>query len=355
MTYYRGSRVPLSERASRAQTGTGWRERSSFRGGRAFFLKLFGPAEGKRAAPSKTYAFYRPGVTPAADAPAFPKDPKGEGAGQRPPFRKAGGLATPGFSKEKRAWVLKAPALQGAKWILQWAGVALLVAAVTWSKSKTTALLQDAAGMKLEKVSVEGTHYLSDGQVVKAVALTPGENMFKLDLEQANERVKQLDWVDRAFIERRLPRSILVSIRERRPVALLDDGALYGVDAQGRVLSPSPALLQEDLPLVSGVPLAAEAVGTTREARALKPALDFFAFLQKEDPALAQDVSEVNLSQPDALKVTFIDGIQATFNSEVSDGELKRMALVLSDLSRKGKKAGALDFRYSDMVLVKTR
>jgi hypothetical protein len=90
-------------------------------------------------------------------------------------------------------------------------------------------------------------------------------------------------------------------------------------------------------------------------AESLKPALDFFAFLKKHDGVLAADVSEVNLSEGDSLKVTFIDGIQASFEPPVSETELRRMALVLSDLNQKQKRAGAMDFRYRDMVLVKTR
>ena len=84
-------------------------------------------------------------------------------------------------------------------------GLALLVGIVAWSKSKTTALLQDVAGLRLEKVSVEGNRYLSEDEVIKAAALPQGESMFKLDLEQATERIKQIDWVDHVFIEEGSP------------------------------------------------------------------------------------------------------------------------------------------------------
>jgi cell division septal protein FtsQ len=179
--------------------------------------------------------------------------------------------------------------------------------------------------------------------------------MFKLDLKGAADKVRQMDWVERVFIERRLPRSILVSIKERKPVALLERGEIYGVDAEGRVLPPAPLLMRDDLPLISGLAMAPDAVGTTREAESLKPALDLLAFLQKRDQALAQDVSEVNLSEEDALKVTFMDGLQAKFDPPVSETELKRMALVVSDLQEKGRKAATMDFRYRNLVLVKPR
>jgi cell division protein FtsQ len=328
--YYRGSKVSLKGGEVRHSYSIPARKPRNSEG-QGFFSGWGSRAKDRMQSSPETrsYAFYRPGMTPV------------EG--------------TPEFSRKKKAWVWKGPSLSAAKWVFRLAALALLIGAVAWSKQRTTALLQDLAGMRLEKVTVEGNRYLSEDEVLKAVALPAGENMFKLDLTEALERVKKLDWVDRVFIERRLPRSILISVRERKPVALLDSGVLYGVDREGRVMSSSPVLLKEDLPLISGTALQADAVGTTLMAEALKPALDFFAFLKQKDPVMAQNVSEVNLSEPDALKVTFIDGIEATFNPPVSETELRRMALVMSDLNQKGKRAGTMDFRYHDMVLVKTR
>jgi cell division protein FtsQ len=329
--YYRGARVSLSESKPRFHSAEVWkRSRTEKKEENRLFVKWFFHGEKPVVyGEKKTYAFYRPGITQVEDTPAF--------------------------SKREKAWVLKTPSLGGAKWVIRLGGLVLLVAAVVWSKEKTTVLLQDVAGLKLEKVSVEGNHYLTEEEIVNAVALPLGENMFKLDLTEASERVKKMDWVDRVFIERRLPRSILISVREKKPVALLDNENIYGVDQEGRILSASPSLLREDLPLISGVSFPTEAVGTTRMAETLKPALNFFTFLRKKDPVLAQDVSEVNLAQPDSIKVTFIDGIVATFDPSVGESELRRMALVLSDLNQKGKRAGTMDFRYRDMVLVKTR
>lgn len=335
--YYRGSRVPLSEKSHRFHTaGTSYslrfrtpKERKAEKG-ESFFLKWAQKKEKAAAAPErKTYAFYRPGRTQVED--------------------------TPVFSERKRAWEPRMPGFSSFTWAFKLVGLALLIVAVIWSKNKTTALLQDIAGLKLEKVTVDGNHYLSEDEVIKTAALPLGESMFKLDLNGSLQKVEAMDWVDRAFIERRLPRSIVISIRERKPVALLDNGDLYGVDADGRILPTSPALLREDLPLISGASGVVEAVGTTKAAETLKPALDLIAFLQKKDPVLGQDVSEVNLSEAGSVKVTFIDGIQATFDPPIEETDLKRMALVLSDLNQKGKRAAAMDFRYRGMVLVKTR
>lgn len=361
--YYRGARVPLSEKPPRVPA-SGLSYGLRFRAARdekakedqSFFLN-WGEKREKPAAVAerKTYAFYRRGVTPAGKTPFQPKAKRETGGRAFSPFRRAQGLDTPAFSEKRGTWIPKAGSLSRVAWVFKLAGLLLLAVAVVWSKNKTTALLQDMAGLRLERVTVDGNHYLSEDAVIKTAALPLGESMFKLDLSGALERVKAMDWVDRVFIERRLPSSIVISVKERKPVALLDNGTLYGVDREGRVLSPSPELLKEDLPLVSGLPLPAEAAGNSANAQALKPALDFLAFLDQKDPALAQDVSEVHFSQPDSLKVTFIDGIESVFEPPVTETDLGRMAMVLSDLNGKGKRAASMDFRYRDMVVVKTR
>lgn len=360
--HYQGSKVPLSEKNERFKSA-GIPSRRSWGQTRyaamvsrreqpeekKFSLKMFTGASKPEVKPaSTTYAFYRPGATAVADLPIVNER-------QGKPFWGIGKLDTPAFSEKEHTWKMPAVHSNTLK-PLMWATVIILLAlGGWWAQRRATVALQDSAGLKLGKVIVEGAHYMTQDEVLKTADLTLGSSMFKVNLEDLDQKLSKLSWVDRVFVERRLPSSILISVRERKPVALLDNGVLYGVDKEGRVLSHSDALLNEDLPLISGVRFGAEAVGTTQTAQTLKPALDFFTFIGKKDPVLAHDVSEVNLSDPDSLKVTFINGVQVTFNDTVSETDLKRMALVLADLNEKGKKAGTIDFRYRDMAFVRTR
>lgn len=231
----------------------------------------------------------------------------------------------------------------------------VLAGAVIWAKARVTEVLQNQAGLKLAKVKVVGLRFLEEGEVLEAARLVLGENMYRLDLDQAKDRVARLGWVERVYLERRLPRTLVVSVRERKPVALLDSFDLYGVDRQGRILPSAHSLSEEDLPLLSGVDVPPDGVGTTRLAERLRPGLDFLTFLEREDPVLARDVSEVSLAEKGTLKVTFLDGVEAKFGPAVSDREFKRMAAILSDLGARGRRAATMDFRYGDSVFVRVR
>jgi cell division protein FtsQ len=358
--FYRGTKVPLKGGGVRLYLDirdqkTGSREERS-----TLFpwFRSRDQKESRRRRLQKVDGFYRPGVTTLVGRFHCTEDREAPPASPRI-FSRSRTLGNPqSFLGKRRTPAVKTPSGRGARsarWAFRLGGLILLLTVLFWSKARTTALLQDIVGIRLEKVNVEGNRFLTGEEVVKAAALPVGENMFRLDLERAGENIKALNWVDRVFIERRLPRSVLVSIKERQPVALLDNGLLFGVDAQGRVLPPSNELMREDLPLISGISFTVEGIGTTLAAQAVRPALDFLDFVKKQDAALAQDVSEINLSETDSLKVTFIDGVQVLFSPPVGETELKRMALVLGDLNQKGKRAGTVDFRYRDIVLVKTR
>ncbi|HTA76816.1 MAG TPA: FtsQ-type POTRA domain-containing protein [bacterium] len=361
--HYQGTKVPLSEKNTRFQSAgiparRPWGNRTSAteshrpkREEKQFSLKMFMSASKPEMKPVGTnYAFYRPGATTTTELPVRDK-----AEGEKKSFWGKRSLNTPSFSKTEKSWSIPAPSSKNLKPVVFVSVLLLLVVAGFWIKQRAMGALENSEGLKLGKVMIEGEHYLTEAEILKTANLSLGSSMFKVDLEDLNQKLKKLSWVDRVFVERRLPSSILISIRERKPVALVDNGSIYGVDKEGRVLSPSESLLNQDLPLISGVRFSPDSLGTTESAQILKPALDFFTFMAKKDDVLAHDVSEVNLSEPESLKVTFINGTQVTFNTTVSESDLKRMALVLGDLNEKGKKAGTMDFRYRDMAFVRTR
>ena len=330
--YYRGFKEPPKgsrarvENPGRSFRTYGLRLPKEGASSNGFFSFRKGKGEKSRTSQREStvsYGFYRPGDSEKKEAPA----PKALG-----------------FSR--RSW-------GGMKGVLKGAVLLGMIGLAAWGKNQVLGRLQDASGFRLARVSVEGNRFLKTDDLLKAAALPIGENMFKLDLSGAAERLERLDWVEKAFLERRLPQTILISVRERKIVALLDSGTLFGVTGEGRVLSPNEELARQDLPLLSGVGVPLEALGTTHLASSLEPGLGFLAFVGKQGGGLAQEISEVNLSDPRALKVTLIDGITATFNPPVTAAELRRLNLVRDDLARKGLRAGSMDFRYKDTVLVK--
>ncbi len=65
-----------------------------------------------------------------------------------------------------------------------------------------------------------------------------GDSMIGLDLAKIDEGVTSLSWVSEVTIERKWPRTILVTLKEREPsvIAVLPNGQKFLLDRSGVVL-----------------------------------------------------------------------------------------------------------------------
>ena len=93
---------------------------------------------------------------------------------------------------------------------------------------------------KLADVTVEGRDYVERSAILAALNVTPGDSLLGVDLQASRQRLEAIDWVAGATVERRLPDTLYVVLRERRAVALWQNGTEYTlIDRNGRTVKAS--------------------------------------------------------------------------------------------------------------------
>jgi cell division protein FtsQ len=109
------------------------------------------------------------------------------------------------------------------------------------------------AGFRVTGVEIVGQHHM-DSNTIRAVALDqPSLAMPLIDLAHIRERLLAYGWVEDAAVSRRLPDTLLITIKERTPAAIWqDNGQLTLIDATGALLDPVSRDAMPDLPLVIG-------------------------------------------------------------------------------------------------------
>lgn len=109
--------------------------------------------------------------------------------------------------------------------------------------------------LQIEHISVRGTDRLSKGEVLALVEGLRRQNIFAADLEQARWRLVTSPWVADAVLHKRLPSSVDIVIRERRPMGIARLGAqLFLMDDEGRVIDEfGPKYAELDLPIIDGL------------------------------------------------------------------------------------------------------
>lgn len=78
----------------------------------------------------------------------------------------------------------------------------------------------------LREIVVSGNHYTSAAEVRDATGIQDGVNIVRASLKQARASLLQLPWVMDASLRRVFPHTIAISVRERKPIALVLDSHL---------------------------------------------------------------------------------------------------------------------------------
>jgi len=140
-----------------------------------------------------------------------------------------GGAAKGKGRKQRRRARWMRPALYGAGLFILAAGIAG-GAYWIWSTDAVsrlgdrieTAYLNTSlrAGLAVDHIFVEGRKETSRGQLLQAIGVARGDPILTLDTQAIRNRLIRLGWIADATIERRLPDTIYVRLRERRPMAI---------------------------------------------------------------------------------------------------------------------------------------
>jgi cell division protein FtsQ len=147
-----------------------------------------------------------------------------------------------------------------------------------------------------DALTILGLNYASRSKVQRVFTADFDRSIFSVPLAERRRRLLAIDWVEDASVSRVWPDRLVIRIRERRPVAFvsLRSGPLL-IDAQG-VLLEQPAQGQFPFPVLSGV----REDETEAERRAH---VRTFLRVQEEMGYLAREISEVDASDPDDIRI----------------------------------------------------
>jgi len=120
------------------------------------------------------------------------------------------------------------------------------------AKWKLIAVSVDA-GFKVNEILVVGRRETMQKDLLAAVRLVRGAPILAFDLGAAQKRVEALPWIKTATVERMLPDTVLLTVKEREPMALWQHkGAFALIDNDGEVILKTGLDRFSDLLVVVG-------------------------------------------------------------------------------------------------------
>ncbi len=117
----------------------------------------------------------------------------------------------------------------------------------------------------VREIQFTGLVHASEGEMTRKSGLAVGENLFRADLPRATRALESQPWVAAVHIERQLPGTLRIDVEEHRAAALVQAGALYVLDDEGRLFKRAAPDDGLDLPIITGATWD-RAVGSKEQA-----------------------------------------------------------------------------------------
>jgi cell division protein FtsQ len=189
----------------------------------------------------------------------------------------------------------------------------------------------------VRRVQIEGVHHLSPTDVVSRLAVDTTVSVWT-DLEPLARRVEADPLVSKARVERRLPGTLVVTVTEKVPIALVPArGGFRAYDRAGGALPLDPSRATVDLPVLASADTALlRLLGQIRDSMP-----DFFA-----------RISEVRRSGKREL-VLRLATVPVRAMTDVRVGRLADIIPVEQDLARRRARVVELDLRYREQVVAR--
>lgn len=203
-----------------------------------------------------------------------------------------------------------------------------------------------------DDIAVQGLDKVTRQQVMDVLGADIGRNVFFIPLEQRRKQLEEIPWIESADVMRLLPNRIAVAIHERTPLAFAQiENRVELVDAHG-VIMEMPRNTHYSFPVITG--LSDSDPLSVRSAR-MKMYSRLTAELDAGGAHYSKDLSEVDLGDPDDVKITVSDAAGAVLVHLGNDQFLDRYKIYLSHIAgwrQQFQKVESVDLRYDGQIIV---
>jgi cell division protein FtsQ len=191
-------------------------------------------------------------------------------------------------------------------------GILLVGAVYAWNRTERF-LIRDARfavalpdyGLESPSLQITGVQYASRVQVLRIFAPDYGRSLYLLPIRERREQLRAIDWIKDASVARIWPNRVLVQVTERDPVAFVNVPSpempklsrIALIDAEGKILQAPAGHPRFAIPVARGISLNESQLDRRGRVRRLTT-------LMKDLGELSERVSEVDVTDPDDLRVT---------------------------------------------------
>ncbi len=203
-----------------------------------------------------------------------------------------------------------------------------------------------------DDIEISGLENVARSQVMEVMGGEIGRNIFFVPLAQRKTQLEQIPWVESASVMRFIPNRLKVEIHERTPVAFARVGSRILLTDNVGTLMELPGKKKYSFPVIVGMNTGEPP--STRAAR-MKIYNDVVRQLDSGGARYSQDLSEIDLSDPDDVKVLANNRAGEVLVHLGSSNYLERYKVYVAHIQewqQQFDKLESVDLRYDRQIIV---
>lgn len=199
----------------------------------------------------------------------------------------------------------------------------------------------------LGRVEVKGGRQLSHLELLSLSKIRPRRNLFCLNLRKIRANLKKHPKIKEVDLSRRLPDTVLLEVRERKPEALVFAHNLFWiVDKEGFVLDKKDSKGRLHLPLLTGVGKLKIRIGERLRKEKISQALDCLKFSSCLQP---EKLAKVGFDSLGKVYLYTKSGLEIRLGeAEDLKEKIEEIPLVLERIKEGSQRVKYIDIQVKD-------
>ncbi len=216
--------------------------------------------------------------------------------------------------------------------------------------------LLTAPFLQIKEININGIKRVSKDEILELAEIGLGDNIIAVDIAEIKKRIKKHPWVDTVKVNRKMPDKLLIEIKERTAVALINLDNLYLIDSSGSIFKRVSIEDDVDLPVIT-TDVAKEDVEDDEKASSLIiEAIDLIGLLNTREKFGLDMVSEIKIDTVYGLTLYAMDsGTRIEIGSNNLQEKLLMFDRVFQEFGSSFLRIESVDLNYGKKVVVRLR
>lgn len=203
----------------------------------------------------------------------------------------------------------------------------------------------------VKNVNVLGNEKVDASTIINMSGINIGENIFKTDFAQVENKVSKVAYVDTVKARMKFPDTIVITITEAEPSAYINFiGSYVAISEKGKILDIKQKFDEIDRPVVYGVKVESFEIGSHIVADDEQRAGLLYDMLKQiNNSGIIQKIQYLDISDTDNITMTLTNKISVKLGN--TDGIKYKISYLKSVLDTlKEESGGVIDLRDTKNV-----